>query len=92
MRCVHRSDLTDVRLYHLHTAGPAPFVEPACHGRIRSVSLFTGGPVRQAIQEATRTSFPFSCLIFQTYFRAAAYDLMPRSYRCRRQIGMDTVH
>ena len=45
-----RSDLTDVRLYHLHTAGPAPFVEPLCHGRITSVSLFTGGAVRQAVQ------------------------------------------
>ncbi len=54
----HRSDLSDVRLYHLHTAGPAPFVEPACHGRIRSVSLFTGGPVRQAIQEGHADFIP----------------------------------
>jgi len=54
----HRSDLSDVRLYHLHTAGPAPFVEPACHGRIRSVSLFTGGPVRQAIHEGHADFIP----------------------------------
>ncbi len=45
-----RSDLTDLRLYHLHTAGPAPFVEPSCQSRITSVSLFTGGPVRKAVQ------------------------------------------
>lgn len=54
----HRCDLNDVRLYHMHTAGPAPFVEPACHGRIRSVSLFTGGPVRQAIQEGHADFIP----------------------------------
>lgn len=53
-----RSDLTDLRLYHLHTAGPAPFVEPACHGRIMSVSLFTGGPVRQAIQDGQADFIP----------------------------------
>jgi 4-hydroxybutyrate CoA-transferase len=46
-----RTDLTDVRLYHMHLEGPAPFVEPACHGRITSISLFAGGSVRQAIQE-----------------------------------------
>lgn len=53
-----RRDLTDVRLYHMHTAGPAPFVEPAYHGRIRSVSLFTGSPVRQAIQDGQADFIP----------------------------------
>src|ERR1041385_5296122 len=46
-----RSDLADVRLYHLHTAGPAPFAEPGCEGRFRSVSLFTGAPLRKPIAE-----------------------------------------
>ncbi len=46
-----RSDLADVKLYHLHTAGPAPFAEPGCQGRFRSVSLFTGAPLRKAIAE-----------------------------------------
>lgn len=53
-----RNDLTDLRLYHMHTAGPAPFVEPRCHGRITSVSLFTGGPVRQAVQDGKADFIP----------------------------------
>jgi acyl-CoA hydrolase len=44
-----RRDLSDVTLYHLHTAGPAPFVDPEHKGRFRSVSLFAGPPVRAAI-------------------------------------------
>ena len=46
-----RDDLADVKLYHLHTSGPAPFAEPGCEGHFRSVSLFTGAPVRKAIAE-----------------------------------------
>ena len=37
-----RGDLSDVSLYHLHTAGPAPFADATHAGRFRSVSLFTG--------------------------------------------------
>jgi acyl-CoA hydrolase len=44
-----RTDLEGVRLYHLHTNGPAPFAEPECRGRLRSISLFTGAPLRPAI-------------------------------------------
>ena len=44
-----RQDLTDLTLYHLHTSGPAPFVAPDCRGRILSVSVFAGPPVRAAI-------------------------------------------
>jgi acyl-CoA hydrolase len=47
----HRSDLADVRLYHLHTAGPAPFAEMGREKAFRSVSLFTGAPLRRAIAE-----------------------------------------
>jgi acyl-CoA hydrolase len=46
-----RRDLADVKLFHLHTAGPAPFAEPGCEGRFRSVSLFTGAPLRKPIAE-----------------------------------------
>jgi 4-hydroxybutyrate CoA-transferase len=46
-----RRDLADVRLYHLHTAGPAPFAASGREGEFRSVSLFTGAPLRQAIAE-----------------------------------------
>ncbi len=46
-----RRDLDDVRLYHLHTAGPAPFAAPGREHEFRSVSLFAGAPLRQAIAE-----------------------------------------
>ena len=46
-----RTDLADVRLYHLHTAGPAPFAAVGREREFRSVSLFTGAPLRQAIAE-----------------------------------------
>lgn len=46
-----RTDLAGVKLYHLHTAGPAPFADEARKEAFRSVSLFTGAPLRQAIAE-----------------------------------------
>lgn len=46
-----RRDLENVRLYHLHTAGPAPFAARGREREFRSVSLFTGSPLRQAIAE-----------------------------------------
>jgi acyl-CoA hydrolase len=44
-----RRDLENVRIYHLHTAGPAPFAEPGRESEFRSVSLFTGPPLRAAV-------------------------------------------
>lgn len=46
-----RQDLADVQLYHLHTAGTAPFAVAGREREFRSVSLFTGAPLRQAIAE-----------------------------------------
>ena len=46
---VSRRDLDRVTIYHLHTAGPAPHVSPDVRDRFMSVSLFAGGPVREAI-------------------------------------------
>ena len=43
-----RTDLEGVTVYHLHTAGPAPFADPDKVGQFRSVSLFTGAPLRGA--------------------------------------------
>jgi 4-hydroxybutyrate CoA-transferase len=53
-----RRDLTDVSLYHLHTAGPAPFAAVECCGRFLSVSLFTGEPLRRAIDEGRADFVP----------------------------------
>jgi len=46
-----RRDLADVRLYHLHTSGTAPFAAAGREGEFRSISLFTGAPLRSAIAE-----------------------------------------
>jgi len=53
-----RLDVSGVSLYHLHTNGPAPFVAPEHEGRFRSVSLFTGPPVREAIDEGRADFVP----------------------------------
>ena len=48
---VRRADLEDVRLYHLHLAGPVPFAESEHSGRFRSISFFTGAALRKPIEE-----------------------------------------
>jgi 4-hydroxybutyrate CoA-transferase len=53
-----RSDLESVRLYHMHTSGPAPFAEPDKEGRFTSISLFTGAPLRKAIEEGRADFMP----------------------------------
>jgi acyl-CoA hydrolase len=55
---VRREDLDSVTLYHLHTAGPAPFVDPEHRERFRSVSLFAGAPVRRAIADGVADFMP----------------------------------
>ncbi|MBI5766394.1 MAG: acetyl-CoA hydrolase/transferase family protein [Verrucomicrobia bacterium] len=44
-----RHDLADVKLYHLHTAGPAPWTAAGREAEYRSVSLFTGAPLREPV-------------------------------------------
>jgi len=44
-----RTDVEDVTLYHLHIEGPVPWTTAAHEGRIRSVSLFTGANMREAV-------------------------------------------
>jgi acyl-CoA hydrolase len=46
-----RRDLEDVKLYHLHTSGPAPWADAGREKEFRSISLFTGAPLRKAIAE-----------------------------------------
>lgn len=53
-----RRDLEAVRLWHLHTNGPAPFAEPGREKEFRSVSLFTGGPLRAAVKEGRADFVP----------------------------------
>ncbi|MEQ1759377.1 MAG: acetyl-CoA hydrolase/transferase C-terminal domain-containing protein [Vicinamibacterales bacterium] len=53
-----REDMSGVCLYHLHTCGSADFAAPECRDRIRSVSLFTGAPVRGAIDRGDADFIP----------------------------------
>jgi 4-hydroxybutyrate CoA-transferase len=53
-----RSDLAGIRLYHLHTNGPALFAEPDQAGRLLSVSLFAGAALRPAIAEGRADFMP----------------------------------
>lgn len=53
-----RRDLEGVRIYHLHTAGPAPFAAPGREAEFRSVSLFTGAPLRGPVAEGRADYVP----------------------------------
>jgi 4-hydroxybutyrate CoA-transferase len=53
-----RHDLNGVTLYHLHTSGPAPFVAREHRERFRSISVFAGAPVRDAIARGDADFIP----------------------------------
>lgn len=53
-----RTDLSGIRLYHLHTAGHCAFLDPGCSGRFTSVSLFSGSEARLPIQEGRADFIP----------------------------------
>jgi 4-hydroxybutyrate CoA-transferase len=53
-----RTDLKDVKLYHLHLTGDLKFVEPEFAHQFRSVSLFTGAGMRKPIEEGRADFMP----------------------------------
>lgn len=53
-----RQDLENVRIYHLHTEGDAPFAAPGREEAFRSVSLFIGAPLRAAVAEGRADFIP----------------------------------
>jgi acyl-CoA hydrolase len=67
--------LSDVTLYHLHTTGPAPFVDPEHRGRFRSVSLFAGPPVRHAINDGAADFVPIFLSDIPKLFLTRTIDL-----------------
>jgi 4-hydroxybutyrate CoA-transferase len=70
-----RQDVEDVSLYHLHTTGAAPFVDPAAEGRFLSVSLFAGPPVRDAIEQGRADFVPVFLSDIPTLFSTGAIRL-----------------
>jgi acyl-CoA hydrolase len=53
-----RTDLENVTIYHLHTEGPAPHVAAGKEKQFRAVSLFTGQPLRKAVQDGRADFVP----------------------------------
>ena len=53
-----RGDIEGIRLYHLHTSGPASFAAPEKEGRFMSISTFTGAPLRKPIEEGRADFMP----------------------------------
>jgi len=64
-----RTDLHDVELYHMHTEGPAPFLDAECRERFTSISLFTGRPARHAVQEGYADFIPVFLSDIPSLFR-----------------------
>ncbi len=53
-----RTDVENVTLYHLHLEGPTPWTSPAHAGRFRSVSLFNGANMRDAVNDGRADYVP----------------------------------
>jgi acyl-CoA hydrolase len=53
-----RTDLENVTLYHLHTAGRCAFADVEHEGRFRSVSLFVGPALRDPVAEGRADFVP----------------------------------
>jgi acyl-CoA hydrolase len=70
-----RTDLEEVRLYHMHTNGPAPFAGPEHEGRFFSVSLFTGPPLRHAVEEGRADYVPIFLSDIPALFSAGTVPL-----------------
>ena len=70
-----RADLDGVTVYHLHTNGPAPFADPGHEARTRSVSLFTGGPLRPAVADGRADFVPVFLSDIPVLFASGAVPL-----------------
>lgn len=72
---VKRPDLENIKLYHLHTAGPAPFTEPEHRDRFFSISLFTGAPLRKPIEEGRADFMPIFLSDIPDLFQSRSIQL-----------------
>ena len=70
-----RKDLDGVRLFHLHTAGETPLVDPDCEGRLFSISLFTGPALRKPIEEGRADFMPIFLSDIPALFRSGRIRL-----------------
>lgn len=72
---VKRKDIENVKLYHLHTTGSAAFAEPSQVGHFFSVSLFTGAPLRKAIEEGRADFMPIFLSDIPSLFQSGQVKL-----------------
>ena len=70
-----RTDLADVRLYHLHTTGTASFLAPAVSPWLRSVSFFVGPDARVAVAEGRADFIPVFLSDIPALFTGGAVPL-----------------
>jgi len=70
-----RTDLSGVRIYHLHTEGPAPFAAPEKANAFRSVSLFIGAPLRKAVEDGRADFVPIFLSDIPALFSSGAVKL-----------------
>lgn len=53
-----QKNLSNVRLFHMHLEGEAPFVSKEVEQHFKSISLFIGGNVRKAVNEGRADCIP----------------------------------
>jgi len=70
-----RTDLTGVRVWHLHLEGPVPFGDPNVAARMRSVSLFTGENMRAAVAEGHADFIPIFLSDIPSLFSSGSVKL-----------------
>lgn len=70
-----RTDLREVTLVHLHTAGESAFGRAEYEGQFRSVSLFTGAPLRGPIAEGRADFVPVFLSDIPRLFTSGAMPL-----------------
>ncbi len=72
---VKRAELSDVTVYHLHTTGNDALAGLDVSRRIRSVSLFTGAPMRTPIAEGRADFMPIFLSDIPGLFRSGEVKL-----------------
>lgn len=68
-------DLADVRVIHLHTEAPAPYVAPGLERSFRHEALFVGANVREAVRAGRADYLPVFLSDIPQLFRSGALPL-----------------
>lgn len=71
----NKTDIEDVKLYHLHLEGRIPFAEKDEHAKIMSISLFTGPNLRTPISKGWADFMPVFLSDIPGLFRNGAVKL-----------------